>query len=380
MTITGSTRILVCVSALLLLPNCSRTSEAKVVATPSGQVWLTSSQMKEAKLEIGSVQARDVSDTIVTSGKVSFDDPHVSHVFSPVTGKVIKITAQPGQRVKKGDTLALIDSPDVGVASAELNEALADLQASQHEFDRQRELYTAHAGSLREYETAQDSFAKAKAEVERARQKSRLLRGTPNDSVSQGYALRAPIDGEVLTRNVTPGMEVQGQYSGGTAVELFTVGELDPIWILSEVYEVDMPRVAAHSKVEAELVAYGNRKFEGTLDWISETLDPLTRTARVRAIVPNPKRELKPEMFATVTIHVPGSTTLTVHRGAVLHFGETTMVFVQLPLAPDGRLRFERRPVVVDEDMAGDFMPVLRGLREGEQVVVSGALLLSAMA
>ncbi len=380
MTYAVIIRILVGAGALLLLPNCSRTSEAKVTATPSGQVWLTSTQVRDAKLEIGSVQIRDVSDTIITSGKVSFDDLHVSHVFSPVTGRVIKISAQPGQRVKKGDPLAQIDSPDVGVASAELNESLADLQAAQHEFERQRELYTAHAGSLREYETAQDAFAKAKAEVERSRQKSRLLRGTPNDSVSQGYVLRAPIDGEVLTRNLTPGMEVQGQYGGGTAVELFTIGELDPIWILSEVYEVDMPRVKAHTKVEAELVAYGDRKFEGTVDWISETLDPATRTVRIRAIVPNPKRELKPEMFATVTIHVPGSNTLAVPRGAVLHFGETTMVFVQLPMAPDGRLRFERRPVVVDEDIAGDFMPVLRGLRDGEQVVVSGAILLSAMA
>ena len=175
-------RLLICAGALTLLPNCSRTSEAKTIVTPSGQVWLTSTQMKEAKLEVGSVQMRDVSDTIVTSGKVSFDDLHVSHVFSPVTGKVIKIAAQPGQRVKKGDPLAYIDSPDVGVASAELNEALADLQAAQHEYERQRELYTAHAGSLRDFETAQDSFAKTKAEVERARQKSRLLRGTPNES------------------------------------------------------------------------------------------------------------------------------------------------------------------------------------------------------
>ncbi len=266
------------------------------------------------------------------------------------------------------------------MASAELSKALADLQAAQHEFDRQRELYSAHAGSLREYEVAQDGNAKANAEVERSRQKSRLLRGSPSDLVSQGYVLRSPIDGEVLTRNLAPGMEVQGQYGGGTAVELFTIGELDPIWILSEVYEVDIPKVNHQTQVEAELVAYGNRKFEGTVDWISATLDPTTRTARVRAIVPNPTHELKPEMFATVSIRVPGTTALTVPRSAILHFGETTMVFVQLPLAPDGRLRFERRPVNVDEDIAGDFLPVLRGLRDGEQVVVSGAMLLSDMA
>ena len=193
---------------LAALSQCNRTSEAKTIKVPDGQVWLTSSQMRDAKIALCVVQNRLVSDTIIGSGKVTFDDLQVSRVFSPVTGRVVKINAHLGQRVKKGDALALIDSPDVGVASAELNEALADLQAGQHEFERQRDLYTAHAGSLRDYETAQDSYAKAKAELERARQKTRLLRGSANDAVSQNYVLRSPIEGEVLARTVTPGMEV----------------------------------------------------------------------------------------------------------------------------------------------------------------------------
>jgi cobalt-zinc-cadmium efflux system membrane fusion protein len=342
-------------------------------------VWLTTTQLQAARLEIAPVQKRLVSDTIVTSGRVSFDDLHVSHVFSPVTGKVSKISAKTGQRVKKGDPLVYIDSPDVGVASAELNEAIADEAAARHEFDRQSELYASHAGSRREYEAAQDAYAKARAELERTRQKTRLLRGNPGDAVSQNFVLRAPIEGEVLVRNVTPGMEVQGQYGGGASGELFTIGELDPIWLLSEVYEVDMPRVKPNAHVEAQLVAYPGKQFVGQVDWISQMLDPATRTARVRAVVPNSNRELKPEMYATVTISVPGESTLAVPRGAVLHFGETTLVFVQLSTAPDGRLRFERRPVTVDEDISGDFMPVLHGLAEGDQVVTSGAILLSSM-
>ena len=372
-------RVLAWCLLLVGLPQCARDSDAKTIQVPAGQVWLTKGQVQVGKLEIGTVEKRVVGDTIVTSGRITFDDLHVAHVFSPVSGRVIRIAAQPGQRVKKGDVLATIDSPDLGVASAELNEALADLQASQHEFDRQKELYTAHAGSLREYETAQDAFAKAKAEVERARQKSRLLRGAPGDTVSQGFVLRSPLEGEVVARNVTPGMEIQGEYGGGNAVELFTVGELNPIWLLADVYEVDLPRVKLHTDVQAQLVAFGSREFAGKVDWISETLDPATRTTKIRAIIPNPNHELKPEMFATVTIQVPGSETLSVPRGAILHFGETIVVFVQLDLAPDGRIRFERQPIQVDEDVAGDYMPVLHGLKEGERVVISGAILLSSL-
>ena len=373
-------RLEACLVLTLLLPQCAHDGDAKSAAAPPGQVWLTSSQVRAGKLEIGVVQRRVVGDTIVTSARVTFDDLQVSHVFSPVTGRVTRIAAQPGQRVKKGDVLANIDSPDLGVVSAELNEALADKQAAQHEYERQKDLFTDHAGSEREFEAAQDAYAKSKAEVERARQKARLLRGSPSDSVSQGYALRSPIEGDVVARNVTPGMEVQGEYGGGNAVELFTIGELNPVWLMADVYEIDLPRVTLHAAVGAEFVAYGSRAFRGQIDWISDTLDPSTRTAKVRAVIPNPHKELKPEMYATVTIQVPGSETLAVAREALVHFGETTVVFVQLTPAPDGKTRFERRPVVVDEDIAGDFMPVIHGLAEGERVVISGAILLSSMA
>src|SRR5262249_7304172 len=151
-------------------------------------------------------------------------------------GRVTKIEAQLGQRVAKGAPLAYIDSPDVGIASADLGKAQADLVAAEHEIARERELFEAHAGSQRDLEAATDNYAKAKAELERSKQKARLLRAGSVDAVTQGFVLRSLIDGEVTARNVYPGMEVQGQYSGGS-VELFTIGDPDPVWILSDVFE-----------------------------------------------------------------------------------------------------------------------------------------------
>src|SRR5262249_15380098 len=152
-----------------------------------------------------------------------------------------------------------------------------------------------HAGSQRDFETAQDNHRKAKAEMERARHKAALFRRAAGDDVTQGFTLRAPIEGEVIARNVNPGVEVQGQYSGGTAVELFTVGELDSVWVLADVFEMDLARVRRGAPVTIKVVAYPDRAFQGQVDYITGALDPTTRTARIRCSIANPDRALKPE-------------------------------------------------------------------------------------
>jgi len=340
---------------------------------------MTREQVRDAHVDVDLVSNRPVGNEVVTSGRVAFDDLRVSHVYSPVTGRVTRILADPGQRVKKGAALAVIESPDVGNAFADLAKAQADLVAAEHDFRRQQDLYEAHAGSQRDFETAQDNYGKSKAEMERARRKAALFRKAAGDDVTQGFTLRAPIDGEVISRSVNPGAEVQGQYSGGTAVELFTIGELDAVWILADVFEMDLARVHQKAAVIVKVVAYPNRLFKGEVDYITGALDPTTRTARVRCSIANPDRALKPEMYATVVIAVEGHPVPAVPRAAVLHIAEQTVVFVESGRAPDGRLKFVRRVVAVDESDGADYAPITRGLALGERVVSSGAILLSGM-
>jgi cobalt-zinc-cadmium efflux system membrane fusion protein len=371
-------RILAALAFAASLPACSARAPAETTQqAPAGEAWLTQQQVKDAKLAIAPLAEQEVGGAIVTSGKVTFDDLRVSHVFSPVTGRVIKIEAQPGQRVKKGAPLATIDSPDVGTAFSDFAKAQADLFASEHEYKRQAELYKEHATPQKDYETAEDNFRKARAELSRAQSKVRLFRSGSVDS--QEYTLRALIDGEVVARNVNPGVEVQGQYSGGNAVELFTIGELDQVWVLADVFEMDLARVHKGERVNIKVVAYPNKSFEGHVDWVSGSLDPSSRTAKVRCAVKNPDRELKPEMYATASISVAERKALAIPRSALLRIGDQTMVFVQTGTTPAGQLKFERRPVAVDEDEGGDYLPVTHGLQAGEQIVTSGAILLSGM-
>ena len=241
---------------------------------------------------------------VAAGARVAFDDLKVTHVFSPVTGRVTRILAHPGERLKKGAPLVAIASPDVGSVFSDLLKAEADLTATERDFRRQQELFKAHAGPQKDLETAEDNYRKARAESERAQQKARLLKTGSIDKVSQEYTLRAPIDGEVIARSVNLGMEVQGLYSGATPLELFTIGELDTVWLIADIYEMDIARVHRGDGIKVNILAYPDQVFEGKVDWISGTLDPVMRTAKARCTLQNPERKLKPEMYGTVSISV----------------------------------------------------------------------------
>jgi len=183
----------------------------------------------------------------------------------------------------------------------------------------------------------------------------------------------------VIARFANPGVEVQGQYSGGQAIELYTIGELDRVWVVADVFQADIGRVHTGAHVTVRVVSYRDRIFTGVVDWVSGQLDPNTHTAKVRVVIDNADRALKPEMYASAAIAVAGQRTLAIPRSALVRLGDQTMVFVQAEPAADGRSRFVRRPVAVDEDEGGDFLPVTHGLDRGEKIVVGGAATLASM-
>jgi cobalt-zinc-cadmium efflux system membrane fusion protein len=309
---------------------------------------------------------------------VTLDDQRTGHVFSPVTGRVVSIVAQLGQRMKKGDALATIESPDVGNAVSDVHKAEADLIAAEHDLKRKKDLYEQKAGSASDLEASQDNYRRARAELERARQKESLLRIGHVDAVTQRYTLVSPVDGEILLRNINPGIEVQGQYTGGTSVELFTIGELDRVWVLGNVYEMDLARVRVGAPAAVTVVAYAGNVFKGQVDWVSGSLDANTRTATVRCTFENPEKLLRPMMYATMQISVDQKKALAIPRNALLRLGDYKVVFTEVGES-DGRVRFVRVPIDVDEGESSPWLEVKHGLEAGQKIVVNGAILLSSM-
>jgi cobalt-zinc-cadmium efflux system membrane fusion protein len=278
--------------------------------------------------------------------------------------------------VKKGEALATIESPDIGSAVSDVHKAEADLIAAEHDYKRKKDLFEQKAGSAADLETAEDNWRKTRAEVERARQKAFLLRAGNVDTVTQTYTLASPIEGEVLVRNINPGIEIQGQYGGGVAQELFTIGELDHVWVFADVYEIDLARVHVGSPASVSVVTYKDKSFDGRVDWVSGVLDPTTRTAKIRCTFDNADQLLRPEMYATVRISVDEKHALAIPRDALLRLGEYKVVFIEVGES-EGRVRFERVPVDVDEGESSPWLEVKHGLEAGQKVVVSGAILLS---
>lgn len=346
---------------------------------PPGEVWLTPSQVKDANIEVQVVEPRDLDDTIFTSGRIALEDVRAGHVLSPVTGRVVSIKAALGERVKKGDPLAVIESPDIGNVVSDEHKAQADLIAADHDRKRKKGLFEQRAGSLADVEASEDNYRKARAELERARKKQYLLRVGNVDTVTQQYTLPSPIDGEILARNINPGVEVTGQYSGGTTQELFTIGEIARVWMMGDLYEMDSSRVHVGTTATVTVVAYPNTEFKGRVDWVSGMFDPTTRTAKVRCTFDNPEKKLRPEMYATVEISVDKKTALAVPRNSVLRLGDAKVVFVQVGEAGGGQgtVRFKRVPVQVDEGESSPWLEVKHGLVQGQKVVINGAILLS---
>jgi multidrug efflux pump subunit AcrA (membrane-fusion protein) len=181
-----------------------------------------------------------------------------------------------------------------------------------------------------------------------------------------------------LARSISPGIEVQGQYAGGTSPELFTIGEIDSVWVLGNVYEMDLARVHVGAPVVVTVVAYPGQEFRGQVDWVSGSLDPSTRTATVRCTFDNPGRLLRPMMYATARISVDQKRVAAIPRNALLRLGEAKVVFTEVG-ASDGRVHFRRAPVDVNEGEASPWLEVKSGVSAGQKVVVNGAILLSSM-
>jgi cobalt-zinc-cadmium efflux system membrane fusion protein len=368
-----------CVLAAAIAGGCGlekKKEEHQSPTIPANEVWITPKQIRESSLATTDVMNRPIANTLMTTGKVAFSDAGVAHVFSPVNGRITRLLVNLGDHVTAGMPLATVVSPDIGSASSDLEKAEADLVAAHNDYERQRELFEGHAAARRDFEGAESVYRKALAERNRAAQKNSLL-SVGGRNGNQEFVLRAPIDGDVVARNVSIGIELQGQYSAGSATELFTIGNLDPVWVLADVFEVDLARVHRGAPVTVSVVAYPDHPFTGSIDWISGALDPSTRSAKVRCTIRNGDHLLRPEMYATVSVATDGREKLAVPRAAVVRVGDQMVAFVDKGSAPDGRERFERRIVTIDENEAGDFVPVLRGLDRGDKVVSSGVILLT---
>jgi cobalt-zinc-cadmium efflux system membrane fusion protein len=357
-------------TAAVTLAACRKNNPATEDHTdppPAGVVELDSAQQAAAGVVLGAVGPLP-ADTIYLTGTITFDAARVSHVGPRIQGRIGRVDVDIGTHVSAGDTLVVLDSPELGGAQARWAQARVAREVAARNFERTERLYRDGIVSERRRLEVEANLREREAELAAALQALSALGADPDTTGSGLFVIRAPLDGEVVEKHATVG-EV-----AGPEASLLVVGELNRVWLLLDLYETDLPRVRAGLRARVLADAYPDHPFDARVGLISSVVDTVSRTVKVRVEIPNPAHLLKPGMFARAGLALDARRgALGMPHDAVQPLEGRDVVFV-----PAGGSRFRAQTVRVGPPREGGWVEILEGLEAGETIVVSGAFSLKA--
>lgn len=326
------------------------------------------------RLVIAPVREARLAESLRLPGRVALDEHHLARIGPSISGRVTEIKAFIGQSVQKGEVLALINSTELGSAQAAYLKAKTQVGLQRLAVERARRLFT--DGIISEATLKEREGAQAEAEVElRAYDDQLEVMGMTTQAIQRlaktGHIesitpVTSTLNGTVIERHISVGQIAQ------PADDLYTVADLSQVWVVAEAPEQDAHRVEKGRNAEVEIPALPHRRTTGKVIFVSDTVNPATRTVTVRMEVDNKRREIKPEMLAGMVISSPSETGLAIPGKSVVRLGDHDHVFVQR--APD---RFELMPVTLGPEQDG-LRWVLKGLTAGQNIVVDGAFHLNS--
>ncbi len=311
--------------------------------------------------------------TLRVSGRLVWDEGKTVRVFPPFAGRVVRILANPGDTVKPGQTLAVLASPEFGQAQAEARRGATDFALAEKNLARLRELNANGVAPRKDLQAAEADYARAQSELQRAQNKISLYGGN-EAAVDQSFALKSPIAGTVVERNINPGQELRSDLVLANAPAMFVITDPGRLWVQLDASEADLPYLKRGQTLRLRSTAYPEQFFAAKVDVVSDFIDPLTRVIRVRGSVDNRERKLKGEMFVTAEIDVGTKPGVEVPANAVFLAGDKYYAFTED--APDTYTRVEVKTGPSAEGSIG----VVAGLAPGQKVVVEGSLLLQHLA
>jgi cobalt-zinc-cadmium efflux system membrane fusion protein len=355
------------------LAGCSRPAREAASASPS-LVTLTAAQRQRIRLI--TVEPTSFRDTIEANGVVDFDNDQATSVIAPFSGPVVRLLVSVGDRVAKGQPLALVDSSDFGAAAGAYRKAASAAANARRLADLDKDLLAHQGVSAREAAQAETDAVGAEADLAAARQAltamavpdatARAIEAGRQISRIQAV-IRSPIAGVVAERPITPGQLLQA----GTT-QCFTVANLSRAWVNAQLFGADVGKVQAG---DAARVQTGGAVYAGRVQSVTPEVDASTGAVAARVTLDNPGGVLKKQMFVRVSIdgRVAGSG-IVVPASAILHDDEN-LPFVYLEERSGG---FARRSVSVGQRV-GDGYAITQGLSAGEKVVVDGAIFVQFM-
>jgi cobalt-zinc-cadmium efflux system membrane fusion protein len=334
----------------------------------------------------------------VTEGNIAIDDDLTTPVFSPYSGRVIKLIAKLGDYVEPGAPLFAIQASEFVQAQNDLITALANLQTARSQLTqaqtnekRGHDLYLAQGGALKDWQQAQTDLVTTQNTVRSddialAAVRNRLrilgkadkeiasLEAQPTQKLDPVTIVSAPIGGTITQRQIGLGQYINST-AGGASNPVYTIGNLSTVWLIANVREADAPLMRIGQAVEVHVLAFPGRVFQAKISWVAPSIDPNTHRLSVRADVENPDGALKPGMFANFSIITgEAQTAPAVPQSAIVYEGDTAHVWVA---GDDGTIAARS---VRTGQIADGMVEILAGLSPGEKIVTSGALFIDRAA
>ena len=347
------------------------TSFSATAATSATPQLFTIPEDQMSHVQVVTVQPIRLTRTLRLTGAVAYNAFKTTPVITQVGGPVSRILVVPGQKVKVGQPMLDVSSPDYSQLLDAYLKAADSFRLAEKNYAREKDLYQHHAVAQRDLEQAESDRNQAQADLNAAEQGMKIL-GIKNpselakNSTSAQIPVLAPIGGEVVERLVSPGQVVQ---AGQT--QAFTISDLSTVWVLANVYQADLALVRSGDDVAVETDAYPGT-FHGRISYVSPALDPNTRTLQARIVVENPGEKLKRDMYCTVTVTAGSiANAIAVPDSSILR-DDNNQPFVYVAIDAN---QFGRRDVDIGQSERGQTQ-ILKGISAGERVVGDGSLFL----
>ena len=347
--------------SILLISACKENKQQeKVVQTP----LLSDTMVK--MIQMDTVRYCNIDEAITLTGEIGFNDNTVVKVCPRNSGQVIESKVTLGDKVQHGQVLAIVRSADIAGNYADLSSAEADIAIAKRNLQNTESLFKNGISSEREYNEAKQNYEKTLAVKNKIEAQIQIAGGT-NTTKSGTYFLTAPIDGYIVEKKVAAGSYIRpdmGDY-------LFTISNLQEVWVQANVFEADIPKVKEGYAVKVSTLAYPTKYFNGVIDKMSEVLDPLNMAMKVRIKIANPDLLLRPEMFAKVEVnHMTNDAAICIPSKALVTLNGNNYVVVY-----QSRTDLSIAEVTVLKTN-GDKTYIKSGLTEGQIIITHNQLLL----
>ncbi|MEB0261610.1 efflux RND transporter periplasmic adaptor subunit, partial [Mucilaginibacter sp. 10I4] len=328
------------------------------------QVCVSDSLQKMIKID--TAKSTPMKDELTLSGEVSFDENKVVKVFPFTSGQVMEVKVSLGDKVVKGQTLAIIRSADVAGSYTDLSATKSDLAINKRQLEQAEYLYKNGISSERDYTEAKENYNKAVAANSKVRDQI-AINGGGNTSASGSLIIKAPGSGYIVEKNISAGNFIRPD----NASSLFTISDMKDVWIWANVFESDIAKVKKGYDAKITTLAYPDKVFSGKIDEISSVLDPDNKVMKVRIALENKEMLLKPEMFTNVLVsNKDMQTSIAIPASSVLFDNSKYFVVVY-----NSKCDLQVRAVTMIKTV-DDITYISSGLKAGEKVISKNQLLL----